>query len=127
MERLASVWWNARMPSSRKKQSSARKAYRPDVHAEVIARSLNEATATFNRLDPEHRVDSIDREIDLVVSELEQLMIGQDPVEIVEQGRRFLLPWSARTPTYQAGVENGFALVELLAIVALKSTALIDH
>jgi hypothetical protein len=122
MERLASVWWNARMPSSRKKQSSARKAYRPDVHAEVIARSLNEATATFNRLDPEHRVDSIDREIDLVVSELEQLMIGQDPVEIVEQGRRFLLPWSARTPTYQAGVENGFALVELLAIVALKST-----
>ena len=51
------------------------------------------------------------------------LLADFHPIVVVEQARLRALPWHAGQPTYQAGIENGWSCVELIAIVAMTASA----
>ncbi|MCU1523707.1 MAG: preprotein translocase subunit SecA [Microbacteriaceae bacterium] len=105
-----------------KKKHGKRKpeAGRADIHAEVLADSVNAALATLAALDPKIPGTALDSQIDSLVANMFETLAGFDPVSVIEQARLRALPWHSGQPTYQAGVENGFALVEVVALVALK-------
>lgn len=108
------------MAKSRKKKVPTVGMPLLDVHAEEIARSVSAAAATIAALDPERQVAELDDKIRAAIGTLTDLIRGHDPIEIVEQARLKGLPWQSGQAVYQAGVENGFSCVELVAIVAIK-------
>ncbi|MCD5348107.1 hypothetical protein [Agromyces sp. S2-1-8] len=103
-------------------KSRDRRAPAPvDVHAEAIAHSLDVITQTISGLDPDRLVEGLDEQIRSAIARMVELMRGQSALEVIEQGRLWALPWHSGHPTYQAGIENGFSCVELIAIVAMKT------
>ena len=90
-----------------------------DVHAEVIKRSVRDGLAVIAALDPESPLESLDDRIRETIRSMSALMDGLDPLEIIEQSRLRALPWHAGQPTYQAGAESGFSIVEVISIFAL--------
>lgn len=112
------------MSKSRKKSRRRPKAGPGDIHAEVLANSVNAGLATLAALDPDNPIEALLSQIDGVVARMLSLLVGFEPVAVIEQARLRALPWHSGQPTYQAGVENGFACVELVALVALKKEPL---
>ncbi|MFD6054003.1 hypothetical protein [Agromyces sp. NPDC060279] len=92
-----------------------------DAHAHAIVRSLSEMTATISGFDADHLADGLELEIRRSIIRIADLVKGQRPLELIEQARLRALPWHTGQPTYQAGIENGFTLVELIAIAAMKT------
>lgn len=109
------------MSKAGKKSNRKPKASSGDIHAEVLARSVNAGLATLAALDPDNPSEALDSQIDAIVARLLALLTGFDPIAVIEQARLKALPWHSGQPTYQAGVENGFACVELVALVALNN------
>jgi len=109
------------MGSSRKKRSID-DSVTVDVHANAIATSLDSMVATLSTLDPDRVVDGLDVQIRAAIARMVHLVAGFHPIVVIEQGRLRALPWHQGQPTYQAGIENGFSLVELVAIVAMKAS-----
>lgn len=108
------------MSKNKNKKNARLKAASSDVHAEVIEHSVNAGLATLAALDPDNPSEALDSQIDAVIARMLELLAGFDRIAVIEQARLRALPWHSGQPTYQAGVENGFACVELVALVALK-------
>lgn len=109
------------MGKSRKKRLRASDSVSVDVHADAIVRSLDAMTATISELDADHLVEGLDLQIRRAVTRIVDLVKGQRPLQLIEQARLRALPWHSGQPTYQAGIENGFSCVELVAIAAMTT------
>ncbi|TFB61362.1 preprotein translocase subunit SecA [Cryobacterium sp. Hz7] len=108
------------MKSSGKKPKRVHSGVPIDIHASVLATSVNAGIATLAALDPDDPSASMNSRIDSVVEHMLELLAGFNPIAVIEQARLRALPWHSGQPTYQAGVEDGFARVELIALLALK-------
>ena len=113
------MWWTTQMSGAGKRKREQNEGS-SDIHASVIATSLNAGLATLATLDPDDPSASLASRIDSIVEHMLEILTGFDPIAIIEQARLRALPWQSGPPIYQAGIEDGFARVELVALIAMK-------
>jgi hypothetical protein len=118
------MWWNTRMKNLGQKRRREPQGGSSDIHASVLAASVDAGIATLTALDPENPSASLNSRIDSVVEHMLELLTGHNPIAVIEQARLRALPWQSGQATYQAGVQDGFARVELIALVALVAPKL---
>jgi len=94
-----------------------------DVHAMAITHGLESMVGVISTLDPDHAVDGLDDQIRAATSQMVNLVAEFHPIVVIEQARLRALPWHDGQPMYQAGIENGWSCVELIAIVAMTASA----
>lgn len=114
------MWWTSEMNRTGKKRKREHYHGPIDIHAAVLAASVDAGINTLAALDRDDPSASLNSRIDSAVEHMLELLAGFNPIAVIEQARLRALPWHSGQPTYQAGVEDGFARVELIALVALK-------
>ncbi|MBD8612014.1 preprotein translocase subunit SecA [Frigoribacterium sp. CFBP 13729] len=92
-----------------------------DVHRRAIERGLQQGTELLASLDPESPLDDLDGRIEDHLNQLGSLLAAHDPIEVIEQTRLAALPWNWKQLGYQAGVEIGFSIVELMSVAAMTN------